>query len=130
MVPSGGETGSAASSSTALASSSGVATGTSSGGGLMRLDSNKPTAGQVQAREHSERNYPNVLLRNLFRIFFDDLDIEFTSRNQVNYNHSFLDKKEFNYSAKKRLESAMSAKITGSISLLAPGTLVEVRYLG
>ena len=45
---------------------------------------------------------------------------------QVNYNHSFLDKKEFNYSAKKRLESTMSAKITGSISLLAPGTLVEV----
>ena len=51
------------------------------------------------------------------------------SQVQVNYNHSFLDKKEFNYSAKKRLESAMSAKITGSISLLAPGTLVEVLSL-
>ena len=83
----------------ASVSSGGVAAGGSGtsagGGGLLRLDSNKPTASQVQ----------------------------------VNYNHSFLDKKEFNYSAKKRLESAMSAKITGSISLLAPGTLVEVLSL-
>ena len=63
-----------------------------------------------------------------FGFFFMTWTLSLPLEFQVNYNHSFLDKKEFNYSAKKRLESAMSAKITGSISLLAPGTLVEVLY--
>jgi translation initiation factor 2-alpha kinase 4 len=48
---------------------------------------------------------------------------------QVNYNYRYLDRAKYGASAKKRLESTMSTKITGSLALLAPGTLVEVMPL-
>ncbi len=48
---------------------------------------------------------------------------------QVNYNYTFLDKTKVGASAKKRLESTISTKLTSSLGLLAPGTVVEALAL-
>lgn len=48
---------------------------------------------------------------------------------QVNYNYRFFDKSKNSSISKKRLEATISAKITSTLSLIAPNTNVEVLVL-
>ena len=44
----------------------------------------------------------------------------------MNYNFRFLDKNKYGAVPKKRYEAAISSKITASLNLLAPNSMVEV----